>query len=75
MEKLEIEISQLKDLVTRLQWEIRNAYYLGYEAAKPDQDRSKLNPEKKEWFDHWVLSKPRAMLVNWGIISPNDTYR
>lgn len=69
------EIASLKDLVERLQWEIRNAYFLGYSAAKPEQDRSRMNPEKAEWFDHWIISKPRAMLVNWGIISGNDSYR
>lgn len=75
MDEKDKQIVDLKDLVERLQWEVRNAYYLGYHAAKPEQGRSKMNPEKAEWFDHWILSKPRAMLVNWGVIGANDGYR
>lgn len=75
MTEQEKQIVDLKDLVERLQWEIRNSFYLGYHAAKPEQGRSKMNPEKAEWFDHWIISKPRAMLVNYGVISGADTYR
>lgn len=68
-------IAELEEFVQRLQWEVRNAYCLGYTAAKPGRGQSKINPEKGEWFDHWLLSKSRQMLVNWGVISEKDTYR
>ena len=67
--------AELHETVHRLQWEIRNAFELGYRAAKPDRGVSKMNPDKGEWFDHWVISKPRATLVNMGVISGQDTFR
>ena len=63
------------ELIQRLQWEIRNAFELGYRAAKPARGVSRMDPEKGEWFDHWIISKPRAMLVNSGVISGTDTFR
>lgn len=69
------QIAELKDFIQRLQWEVRNAYYLGFTAADPERGQSNINPQKGKWFDHWLLSKPRQMLVGWGVISEKDDYR
>jgi len=59
----------------RLQWEVRQAFENGYRAAKQDRGQSKMNPEKGEWFDHWIISKSRAFLLANGLITGDEGYK
>ena len=59
----------------RLQWEVRTAFELGFMASGKDRGKSNVNPEKGEWFDHWMASTSRQFLIDNGIISGKDTYR
>ena len=57
------------------QWAIRNAFEEGYRAAKNERGMSVFNPNKGKWFDAWVTSKARAMLVTAGVINSEVTYK
>jgi hypothetical protein len=54
---------------------MRQGFEEGFLAASGDRGQSKVNPEKGMWFDHWLLSRTRAMLVSSGVISGKDTWR
>lgn len=57
------------------QYYMRQGFEEGFRAANGDRGHSTINPEKGQWFDHWLLSKTRAMLVANGVISGKDKWR
>ena len=58
-----------------MQWAVRNAYEEGYRAAGGDRGASDMNPEKGKWFDLWVNSRARKLLIQNGIISGMEDFR
>ena len=58
-----------------VQWLIRSAYEEGYNAAASDRGVSDIRPQKGKWFDTWVNSTSRKMLIANGVISGEDEYR
>lgn len=58
-----------------VQWLIRSAYEEGYNAASNERGVSDINPQKGKWFDTWVNSTSRKMLIANGVISGEDDYR
>lgn len=56
------------------QYFMRQAFEEGFRAAG-GSGRSKLDPGKGKWFDHWVQSQTRAVLVANGLISEKVTYK
>lgn len=57
------------------QYFMRQAFEEGYRAANGGDGRSKINPDKGQWFDHWVTSQTRAVLVANGLIDKDVTFR
>lgn len=57
------------------QYYIRQGFEEGFLAASGNRGQSKVTPEKGTWFDHWLLSRTRAMLVANGVISGKDKWR
>lgn len=57
------------------QFLMRQAFEEGYKAAGGLPGRSVANSEKGKWFDFWIVSKTRAILVSNGVISGKDTWR
>lgn len=58
-----------------VQWAVRSAYEEGYRAACGERGVSRFNPDKGQWFDHWITSKTRAMLIENGVISGEEGYK
>lgn len=56
------------------QYLMRQAFEEGYRAAG-GSGVSSANPDKGKWFDHWLTSKTRAMLVANGIIDGTEGYK
>lgn len=57
------------------QYLMRQAYEEGFRSAGGGRGVSKINPNKGAWFDGWVVSQTRAMLVANGIIDQEVTYK
>lgn len=70
-------IFHLQSKIERLQYEVRLAFEHGYDAARPKSEQSKSvrNPEKSEWFDHWLKSPSRQFLIDNMIISGDEGYK
>ena len=56
------------------QYYIRQAYNEGYNAANP-RGQSSIYPNKGKWFDHWMQSQTRKVLVHNGLITGNEGYK
>lgn len=59
----------------RLQWEVRAAFEAGYTAAGVGRGVSNMNPQNGKWFDHWLVSKSRAFLVNNGLMTGSEGFK
>ena len=59
----------------RLQFEIRNAFELGWRAAGGDETRSPPSEPSQGWRDAWLKSSSRAFLVSVGVITGEDGWR
>lgn len=57
------------------QYLIRQAFEEGFRYADSERGQSKSNPEKGKWFDAWVISQTRAMLVANGVIDKEVGYK
>lgn len=58
-----------------VQWLVRNSFEEAFIAANPYQGQSKANPKYGAWFDAWLESEARAMLVANGVISGSEDWR
>lgn len=58
-----------------VQWVVRNAFEQGFRASNPYPLKSQVNPNYDAWFDAWLKSDARAMLVANGIIGEEDGFR
>lgn len=57
------------------QYLMRQAFEEGFRAAGGSRGVSNINPDKGAWFDKWITSKTRAMLVANGVISGQEGYK
>ncbi len=56
------------------QYLMRQAFEEGYRSAG-GVGKSSINPVKGKWFDHWISSQTRAVLVANGIIDGTEGYK
>lgn len=56
------------------QYLMRQSFEEGFRAAG-GSGKSRLNPSKGKWFDYWVQSKTRAMLIANGVITGQEGYK
>ena len=56
------------------QYYIRQAFNEGYNAAHP-RGQSSIDPKKGKWFDHWLQSQTRRVLVENGLITGLEGYK
>ena len=66
IKKINVEIAQFF---------MRQAFEEGFRAAGGLRGISRTNPNKGRWFDSWMKSKTRSMLVENGVISGDDAWR
>lgn len=59
----------------RLQWEVRAAFEAGWIASGADRGQSRFDPKKGKWFDHWIMSQSRALLVANGLMTGDEGYK
>ena len=57
------------------QYYMRQAFEEGYRAATTNAEKSIIDPKKGKWFDHWLTSQTRAVLVENGLITGLEGYK